>query len=334
MVQVFGWYGNSNVGDESYKIAFPKLFPGLPFEFLNVVRPGMVADSFIIGGGDILSPSYLNQVPNVNSKRKLVISASATKNTPVESLRSFDQIFVRDRFSVRFFEEHGIPARFMPDISLCLEPNRLRGKAYVESLFRAEKLELREKRIGVVVNAYLSDSGSDDALARDFLIFHRFAYELARIMDNMDASFIFFPMCTRMPADDRITNGIVAERCKFWSKNIVIHERLGVQETLDLIASMDLVISSRLHSSIFSVISQVPFIDITHHDKAKHFLETFSLEQFGLSYWNFVPKEIVDRMSDILNDPRAVKSRLSSVYQQELGILYREAANVLLLEQR
>ena len=59
-----------------------------------------------------------------------------------------------------------------------------------------------------------------------------------------------------MPWDDRVSNGMVASFCKFWKKNVVLYDELEVQDALDIISAADVVISSRLHSTIFSCFRQ------------------------------------------------------------------------------
>lgn len=291
MIQVFGWYGHNNIGDESYKLSFPALFPSTNFNFTNKPIPGDI----IVGGGDILQKSFLEQI-DYSKGRKVIISASANKKTPFDLVRKFDQIFLRDYESISLLEKQGIQATYLPDIAFALTPHV--DKQFIRDLFRKEDLDLYNKTIGIVINAYLISPGGDNRLSRDAFVFENMISRLAKFMDNTSASFILFPMSTGMPSDDRITNGILASRCKFWKKNLVIYDRLSVQETLNLIASCDAVISTRLHSTIFSVISGIPFVDITHHDKNKNVIRSIGLEHHSISYWDFEISKIEEKMSN------------------------------------
>lgn len=215
----------------------------------------------------------------------------------------------------------------MPDLAFLLKPSPDAGRSFVKNMFASEGLELRKARVGVIVNSYLADHG-DAILARDFLTYQKFCYDFAKIADNTNASFIFIPMGTRFPTDDRVSNSIVASRCKFSNKNLCIFGRLSVQETLNIISSLDCVISTRLHSTIFSIIGQVPFIDVLHHDKNRKFLETLFLDDCGTSYWHFDSEWTMYRLRSILNDPEPYKKKIGAVYQQQMDIIGKEITNV------
>ncbi len=160
-------------------------------------------------------------------------------------------------------------------------------------------------------------------LSRDYLQLQKVIFDLAKLADETNASFVFFPMSTGMPWDDRITNGMIAGKCKFWKKNLMIFNPLDVQQTLDLISSLDVVISTRLHSSIFSLISEVPFIDLTHHDKNLGFLKTVGLEDNSINYWEFDYKELKDKLNKI--------ERLKEIKNAQLKILESVAKDVCFL---
>ncbi len=238
-VNVIGFYGHSNVGDESYKLAFPKLFPNYNFHFSDkITNPDWTT---ILGGGNVCSDHFLTQA-NL-AKKKYAISVGGIDSR----LENFDGVYVRD--------EQKIPNSILiPDLAFCLEPERERGIELLKNLFNGR--DLYEKKIGVIINSYLCVGDSN--LARDEALFQYFSYNLARIMDNTNASFIFIPFGTNH-FDDRIPNSWISGKCKWWKKNLVIFEQFCPQTTLNIVSACDAVISMRLHSSIFSTISNVPF---------------------------------------------------------------------------
>lgn len=318
---VLGWYDHGNIGDESYKLTFKQLIPDVPLHFTDYLSDSSEYGTCILGGGDVLSIENLTMLSRAKPSKKYIVSAMASANTPFRLLSDFDGIFVRDHRSQHLLTSHGIESSFMPDLAFFLKANPEKGRQYINSSFKNEKLDLYDKRIGVIVNAYLG-TGSE-SLSRDFISFQKLSFDLAHIADTTSASFVFIPMSTRSPFDDRWTNGAVASKCKFWQKNLVVHDRLDVQETLDLISSMDAVVSTRLHSSIFSMISNVPFIDLFHHDKNKCFLDTVGLSHYGYDYWSFDRTKISGHLSDILKNPWSYKEELSRAYQKQLEILLR-----------
>lgn len=321
MISVLGWYGHNNIGDESYKITFPQLSPTSSFSFSDRVEN---EDITIVGGGDILHSSFLEKVSSIKSK-KFIISASANPRTPWHLLDEFSQIFVRDTFSIKFLKSKGIKAAYMPDLAFLLKPKKT---DLLERLAKREGTELYTKKVGIVLNAHLMQR--EDMLVRESLVFQKVCQDLARVADSVSASFVFFPMSTGMPHDDRISNGIVASKCKFYKKNLFIADRLSVEETLDLVSSLDVVISTRLHASIFSMVSNVPFIDLVHHDKNKNFLETMGLEEFGMSYWEMRESELKTVLDDVLSKPESRTTSVFDAYQEQVTILAGELPNVRL----
>jgi polysaccharide pyruvyl transferase WcaK-like protein len=326
-LKVVGWYGHHNVGDESYKLSFPLLFPAQPFTFNDPITLQGEQGTAVLGGGDILNKRYVDKVLAGPFQKRIAMSVSANSLTPFDQLRCFDQIFVRDMPSVRLLESQGISSRYMPDVSLIMQPNKTNGEQWIKNQFLQKGLDLYTKKIGIVFNAYLF-GGRLEMLARDFVNFFKVMNELVKIIDGTSASFIFFPMSTGLPYDDRVTNGLLSSQCKFWRKNLMIHEQLGVQETLDMIAACDLVISSRLHSTLFSLISNTPFMDITHHDKNKNILETFGLKKHSFSYWSFDSLEFEAMLKSLLNDSQVYKDELAQIYSEQLAILKRESQHV------
>lgn len=324
-VRVIGWYDHGNVGDEAYKLAFSKLFPEFEFSF-----DAKNCETAILGGGDILNKVFVNELLKYPSKKKIAMSISANSNTPFELLSQLDAIYVRDKKSFDLLNKKNISCTYMPDIATCLEPQPELGLKWLKNKYSQEGLDLYEKKVGVVLNAHLSH-GSPDILARDFINLIKVIWDLARMMDETNASFILFPMSTHLPYDDRVTNGMINSRCKYWKKNLVIYDKLNVQETLNLISSFDAVISTRLHASIFSTISNVPFIDLVHHDKNKSFLQTFGLEDYSTSYWHFEYEKVYNQLKNILEDGESSRKRLEQILSEQLQILKRVSANVSLI---
>lgn len=321
---VIGWYNRFNIGDESYKLTFPKLFPEYDFVFQDKGD----ADICILGGGNILTESYVRLALNVNARKRFVFSASANKNSPFELLKKFDDIIVRDQASFQLLTDNDVPCRLGADAAFSMEPNPTAGKEMLRRMFEANGSDLYSKVVGVVLNGHLGQA-KDAQLARDFVTLNKAAQDIASVADSTPASFVFFPMSTGSPYDDRSTNGLVASRCKFWNKNITVYERLSVQETLDLISACDAVISTRLHSTIFSILSNVHFVDLVHHDKNQTFLKTCGLEEFGLSYWSFGSVQLRTLLNKMLTGQQTI---LTEAKQSQTKLL-QESLKYVCLDQ-
>lgn len=288
-VLVLGWYGHNNCGDESYKLAIPKIFPAIQFKFVDKIgKEEMTAletsfDAVILGGGNVFKKDFLDMLETI--KHKPIYGFSIGAEEPISSKVNFSHIYAREKESVATLKKMGVSCSFIPDASFILDGDTEKGKKSIKKYFENEKNDLYSKLVVVVVNSYLIKGGLD-GLARDTATFSKFSYDLARAFDEISASFLFVPFGTKMPPDDRIANSWIASKCKYWKKNCVVFDRPDVQTTLDIISAADLVISTRLHSSIFAYNVGVPFIDITHHSKNKSFLDLINGNENSMSFWH------------------------------------------------
>ena len=273
------------------------LFP--EYDFIFDDKGTATADICILGGGDILSEKYVRLALKANVKKRFIFSCSVNKNTPFDLLKGFDGIIIRDKQSYSLLKENGIDSILAADAAFCLQPDPIAGKQLLKTMFHDNNLELYSRVVGVVLNGHLGQA-SDAMLTRDFLTLNKAAQDIATVADSTSASFVFFPMSTGVPHDDRVTNSMASSRCKFWKKNLVIYDRLSVQQTLDLISAFDARISTRLHSSIFGIISGTPFVDLIHHDKNKNYLESCGLQESGISYWSFGSHQLLSLLNKML----------------------------------
>lgn len=304
-VNVCGWYNHDNCGDEAYKIAFPQVLRDHDFIFTD--KPINNASAYILGGGDIISAFFLDSLKKINAP-KHIMSVTLREETNAKDLKQFDSIQVRDMASLEIAKAKNIKATFVPDITFVLEPNRKNGQKIIEGYFKKEGNDLYEKTVAVVLNGHLLSGHAGTAL--DASRFEKLCYDIAVASDNINASFIFLPFGKRMPWDDRIANAICASRCKYWKKNVVIYDSLSPQETLDVIGASDMLMSMRLHSSIFACICGVPFIDITHNHKNKYFLDTIDFKEFSIEYDNIGRRSLIEMSEDIFDRHEKISSFL------------------------
>lgn len=303
-INVIGWYGHGNVGDEAYKLAFPLLFPDHTLDFSEKINQEEPASCIILGGGDVFYPSFTRQFHNLPaSVRKVALSISLTANSDFESLKLFDRVYVRDYASALLASSHGFTnTTYMPDVTFMLTPDAAQGKEWLKNRFKESKNELYNKVVVCVVSNYISHAKLD-TLARDLTQFLGVSQYMAKTADDTSASFVFLPFSTNEPWDDRVSNSWVANRCKWYRKNLVVWDAPDVQTTLNIIAAADACVSSRLHSSIFSTIAGTPFIDLTHHVKNLAFIDTVEKGEWSLPFWEFNIKEYKTLLNDFLSKP-------------------------------
>lgn len=324
-VNILGWYDHGNIGDEAYKLAFSTLFPENTFKFNGKLETS--TDFCILGGGDVLGGYYLKNLNNAKRKIALSITVNEETNTK-EHLTQFEQLFVRDMSSFETAKKLGGNPIYIPDLTFCLKPNKENGISKIQTMFEHNFIDLYERKIGIIINSNLVPS--HDSTSRNHTDFYKFCADLAEFIDNYNASFIFIPFSTHMPTDDRIANGIIASQCKYWNKNLMIFDPMSVQDTLDVISACDDVISTRLHSSIFSCIAGVHFIDITHNHKNKNFLQTIQYDR-TIPYRDF-NKYALSQLLNINDETKQIiTNNIKNITETQYNLLYEIKNNVRLL---
>jgi len=300
---ILGFYGKGNCGDECYKITFPQLFPQHDLIFTDHLDQKSVewCDIIILGGGNVIRKDYLEQLSKIKNKKIYAFSAGV-EEAPSQDLSFFKHIYTRDENSFKILSKQ-TSCTLLPDAAMILTGNPSNGLEIIKNRFNNEKNDLYSNIVTVVVNSYMLNNKLD-GYARDAFNFIKFSYDFAKTLDEVNASFIFVPFCSQLPFDDRASNAWIASKCKYYKKNHIIFDRLSCQETLDIISASNLVISSRLHSSIFSYINGVPFIDITHHDKNKSFLNLVQQKENSISFWNFDSRILKNKIEKMMFLPK------------------------------
>ena len=334
---VLGWYGKGNAGDESYKLTLPWLLTGYELTFTDSLsgfqHRGDEFDLLILGGGDIFSVELLAQVNEFKRQTGVeCISLSVSlSEVGLSHNDSLSRIYVRDEGTVERLS--GSVVQYLPDAAFILEGNSVRGEELMSHHFAAERRDLYENRIAVVVNSHLIAKPGEPC--RKHAAFQHFAQQLAHVADHTNASFFFIPFGTQMPWDDRCSEGYIASLCKFWKKNLVMFAKPTVQDTLDLLAASNVVISTRLHSSIFSCATATNFVDITHNHKNRQFLIDTGLSDCSMSYLGFDPDVLTHRLSDLLLDSSELVKRLIEIRKQKRRLLAKfRDEDVPLLQQK
>lgn len=299
-----GWYGHQNLGDESYKDTFRALFPQHNFTFLDHIKKDAIENSEIIflGGGNVLRTAYIKELQKIKNKKIYGFSVGMEENVIFDP-SLFQHIYARDEKTVNNLRNAGVSCSYIPDAAFILQGNPSEGQAWLEAKFKQEKLDLYENVIVVIINSYMLNS-SLSSLSRDAITFLKFSYDLARIIDETNASFVFIPFGTSMPIDDRTSNSWIASKCKYWKKNLVVFDRINYRTALNIISAGNLTISSRLHSSIFSYVTGTPFIDITHHSKNELFLKSIGKENYSVPFWNFDSNKMRNLIGELMNQPK------------------------------
>ena len=325
---VYGWYEKQNCGDESYKLSFPLLFPEDEFTFTEGITEELIQDHdrIILGGGNILDRFHIDRLKEIAVGKKPIyamsVGCTSEDVNSYEDFAIFSKIWARDNHTFAKVQKAGGNVEYAPDLAFMLKPDVQRGNKIVAHMTNHNNWWSRKFKLGVILNCHLVGDGQE-ILARDAFRFQQFSFDLAHILDDLPCNVYFIPFMTELPWDDRVPNGYVATRCRNFSKNYVVWDQIGIRDTLDIISAMDAVVSTRLHSSIFSCVSGVPFLDILHHDKNAWFLDTIDRKEWGVSYWDFQPSKAKELISNLLE--KGDHESLREVARKQTDILKGKA---------
>lgn len=303
-IKVLGYYGRRNAGDNSYLLAFPILFPTHNFDFISSAKgvDFSSTDLIILGGGDVVYTSYTSPLYNLDIP-KMAMSTTITSGSDLAHLGMFEKVIVRDEMSLAIASQHNNNVSYLPDFSFALTPNRERGRSLLSQRAEEVGVRLTNKLMTFVINSYIAYN-DPNSLDRDVNAFQTLIHCLAGYIDRSPHSAIFLPFSTKLPHDDIISCGWLAGRCKKNpEKNLLIRNPvITAQDTLDMIAASDVVLSTRLHSSIFSTLSKIPFVDLTHHDKNLGYLRSIGREEWSTWIWaeDFNFRKVEKLMNDFL----------------------------------
>ncbi len=323
-VNVVGWYNKKNVGDESYKLSFKNIFPNYDFTFSE--NPIKGHSAYILGGGDIVTEQNLKKFINIQEP-KHIMSVTISSNIEPNLLKPFRNIIVRDNKSQEKLKNIGFDSFLFPDFGFCLSGDESAGNEIIKKQFENSSSDLYAKKIAIVVNSHILPTYTCESHIKSR--FDKFCYDLAITIDQTPASFVFVPFGTKMPWDDRITNAAVHSKCKYWKKNSVFFEELSFQSILDIFSACDAIVSTRLHSSIFSISCEKPFLDITHSHKNSQLLETLSLKELSINYNEYSTEKGSLFIKHLLNN-NEVKNKVSSINSMNLYALSNLKSKIII----
>lgn len=80
-----------------------------------------------------------------------------------------------------------------------------------------------------------------------------------------------------------------------------INDKYNTEEFMSLLENLDILMGSRLHSLIFSLVAEVPFIGISYDPKIENFMDMIQMKPV-CSMGNFDPEKLIDAVIDLDTD--------------------------------
>ncbi|MCQ2979125.1 MAG: polysaccharide pyruvyl transferase CsaB [Clostridia bacterium] len=308
-VVVAGYHGYENAGDDATlitiinnirnidnktKIVVLSKNPKLTSKNYNVksiyrFNPFLVCHhlltsrDLILGGGTLLQDSTskrsnnyylaLIRVAKLFMKKVMLYSnglgpfSEKAKKTTSKVLNKVDMITLRENYAKDLLDEMKVTK---PEIVITADPAFMLGSLLEEATKRKvlerENIPQDKKIIGVSVRNAKGEEKYIDVIANlcDYII------------EKYDYNILFIPF--QYPKDIKISADII-NRMK--NKAYVIEGKCSVKEIINLISNCYATICMRLHSVIFSALSNVPALGIEYDPKVGHYIELLKEEILG-----------------------------------------------------
>lgn len=266
-IKFVGWYGQRNIGDEAFRLAHDALFPDCEksYSIDSLDDPDSIV---ILGGGDVVLPYYLDQIPE--SRDFFLLGCGLGYQQEIEELKGKNvrHAVFRNVADVELARDAGLRADFAPDITFAIDPSGYRGLSKLSDRVGAKK------RLCILLTDQISPSPwhSENSLLS---YFDYFKWELASSIDYLSKFYDVYWLPFSDHENDRDLRILydVLGRMKKRENSLVLPYPENPGEALSLMSEMDLVVSMKFHGAMFSTNLGVPFVNIGISRKTQIFCE-------------------------------------------------------------
>ena len=282
-INIVGWYGAKNIGDESFREVFLRQFPEHDLIFSSY--PNLNTDAIILGGGGVVNGQYLEGLKKYSKPLFAVgvdIAVNGEQWDRIQRL-PFKKIYVR---STEYAE---IAAAKVTNIGYCPD--------LAFSLYDEQRLVKNRRKCGFIISQDLT--GGVDHLGK----------LIRKILQNDFDEIVFIVVYTGKQLDILATKS-VAEESR--SPHTIVIPSSPI-ETLQIMADLDLVISMRFHGIIFASILGVPFLALSNKGKCSLFCEQERLFGHHIELCEMNDVKMLDRVQWLLDNKMEIKKNLLAI---------------------
>jgi polysaccharide pyruvyl transferase WcaK-like protein len=269
-IDIVGWYGRRNVGDEAFYDVMRQFLCGHELTFCSPPQRPSEGDIVILGGGAVVSPYYLETLPPDKPKYALGVGLEYESEIELLEKANFGHVMLRNMVDADTAKARlKCPVTAIPDLAFNYQYNP--GRRYVTE----------PKSIGIFLTDYVNpaiDRPPDQFGARAYS-FHQNMAKVCDALAEKGYSLYFIPCCTWGYADDRRVAMDVVSHMKYIRKAQVRFVAYSPQAMIDTMTDFELTICMRFHAHIFSMIAGVPFVSIGTTRKVKLLLDEYELQE-------------------------------------------------------
>lgn len=286
-IQVLGYYGKQNLGDDHFQLAFESLF-GSKIDFLWTNDKVDPHRPLIVGGGDVIKRSYLDRIPT--GMPYYVLGAGLGYESELDLLDypisgTLKEVYFRNHSDVHEARRRGLNAHLCPDLTFALDrPAPL------------PRYQRTKKRLAVILANSAVHPGMTLNEMPDVHYLEYMKWELAKALDRLTEWYEihFLPMSRACYSFDETMHQEVASRMIHGYKAKLHDFNPHSTSFLQTVGDCDLVISMKFHGLIFSTIMGVPFVNIGLTRKTSLFCQENELSSLMVQPYSLT----VDRLLD------------------------------------
>jgi hypothetical protein len=300
IIQVLGYYGRHNLGDEFFRVVIPLLF-GYP-EALFFIQPSQFFDSVdmtVLGGGDVIKPYYLNSIPK--EQPYYILGAGLGYESELDLIGSnAKEIFLRNRIDANEAQRRGFNAHYCPDLAFINTPETIPVKP------RDEKKKMLVILANSAVTPAMGFNEISDIYYQDYM-----KWELAKALDVLGEWYDidFKSMSDSCYAYDSVMAMEVASRMVRGYKGAVGRIWLPID-----FWEYDLVISMKFHGLVFSTMWGTPFVNIGLTRKTELYCREAGLTDLMVEPFSLTKNRLLDAVKRA--EAEGVSDRLVRLAQE------------------
>ena len=279
-LNVIGWYGIKNIGDNTFREVFLKQF--WDHEIVFSQQPILDADAIILGGGGVVNGNYLLGLERYTRPLFAMGVDIAVNGMWWERIKSlpFKKLYVRSKEYTTLASETVTNIEYCPDLAF--------------HLYDETRQRVASKRKCGIILSYELTSGID-----------HLATTLRKLQTEYD-ELVFITLYTEDNRDLEVVKKVAAEcqcPCSFVEPDSPL-------AALQIMSELDLVISMRFHGIIFATMLGIPFLALANKGKCSLFCEQERLFGCHLEITEMNPAKLYDRIRWLAENQEAMSEYL------------------------
>ncbi len=299
-VEIFGYYGYNNAGDEAFKSVFQNTFKGDSVKFIKSIQDDAEGASYILGGGAVINSFFFDAI---KKPVPLHLVGCSLPHGPgdLAFLRNYPgsivSVHLRSRADVEAALAADIEAEFIPDIVFSLEKTAV--VSVEEIVAQACVAPVGFGKRSKYIFLFVSDDYSivyGQKMER-YLEIENLKDVLASTLDTLAEKFdIIVPsLSVGHSARDYVFAADIARRMKNRHRLAIIEAYLEPETIINVIAATEsIVISMKYHGLVFGLLNKKFVVNVGSTRKNVHLMNDADLEGLSLKHKGITAKALLD----------------------------------------